>query len=113
MNKYNILIAEFMGYKPGWYDHGINGIKRIYINDAISKGYYKSPEEFDYHRDWNSLMEVVDKIEGLGFPVQIKRHECLIQRPPDEYWIRHALPGQLKLQSVYKAVVEFIEKEDR
>lgn len=60
----------------------------------------------DYVIDWNSLMPLVEKIEStIGTRITIKGVECEISIV-DYYDLQIE---RLKIQSVYKAVLEFIE----
>ena len=93
----NKLIAEFMGATE------------------VKKDTYKFPNRtglplqigtINYHSDWNWLMEVLDKIEGLGVVVEIRENVCYISPFPNNYISELE---QTKLQATYKAVVEFIK----
>ena len=57
----NKIIAEFMEHKPTF---------EVYINDVLTT--LERPIK-NYHNDWNWLMEVVEKIEMLGFIFSIKK----------------------------------------
>lgn len=70
-------------------------------NNKIIAEFYEE-HELLYHFDWNWLMEVVDKIESLGYRVEITRHICRIKH----IVISEDLP---KIQSVHNACVEFIK----
>ena len=100
----NKLIAEFMGF----------------LESPTTNKYWtnKSPEGFGigelvdlkFHNDWNWLMHVVDKIEGLNFSVEMNRQEegdyqCLIVKKE----IIVQTFSSNKMKSVYQAVVKFIK----
>jgi hypothetical protein len=98
----NSLIRVFenplMGIKDGWVIEASTG-ERLYPVASLN-----------YHKDWNSLMPVVEKIEGLGYSVFIQNDCC---------WIKAAKPRiklppithlkDSKIESTWQAVVEFIK----
>jgi len=100
----NELIAEFIGLrwesKPdytGWY----KGDTRI-----------ASPETLDYHRSWDWLMPVVEKIEITADTI-LECNDALL-RETAKYQLAIPLANisvssNNKLECVYKAVVEFIK----
>lgn len=95
----NKLIAEFMGVSKSKIE--ANG---KVLNFANSK--YNT-----YHSDWNVLLEVVEKIESLGNYVGIfSANTCEIKfqcfPKIGEGAFIHS--KESKIQSVYNAVVEFI-----
>lgn len=93
----NKIIAEFLGYYTVINDSQYPN-KPLYVWDF---------EDFKFHSDWNWLMEVVEKIEGLG------NHGFTIYRKTTNI---NGLPIELantrkstKIQAVYNACVEFIK----
>ena len=102
----NIKIAEFMGYKKDKYDHGVNGESVIYISPH-DKHYYKAPCEFSYDQNWNSLMEVVEKIEEEN-ELMIYDNVCEIKHDKDVT----RTEGDTKLDAVFKAVLKQIDASD-
>jgi hypothetical protein len=83
----NQLIAEFMG-------------------QTFAHAYY-----LKYHKDWNELMPVVEKIESLGYDVTIDGKRCYITY--GDYGTKtyeHIADEecQSKLEAVYNAVIQFI-----
>ena len=112
----NSIIAEFMGLPyPGKDVHGNEG----YI---FSVFYSASKESTNYHKSWDWLMLVIEKIEAFPFTVQISSWGCTIEMWEDSIpreWIDvnfnpiHFWGGQnfinSKLQSTFNAVVEFIK----
>jgi hypothetical protein len=91
----NELIAEFIG------DQGQR------LNDPK----WKSGDELiylKYHKSWDWLMPVVEKIETLKFSVMVIGKYTRIQCPhPYKEFATDIC--ETKIQSVYKAVVEFIK----
>lgn len=63
-------------------------------------------EKTKYHSDWNWLMSVVDKIESLGYLVEIRENVCFIKTSEQDYFSELE---ETKRQAVYKACVEFIK----
>lgn len=75
----NELIAEFMpdmefvtprnkGYKSYWKNKG-------------TLAEYK-PEALKYHKSWDWLMPVVEKIEAMDWEVEIRARRCVIEQYP-------------------------------
>lgn len=103
------LIAEFMGEKLPYkneqnewefYVQGAGKVSSTNIEDLFRfMGY-------NYHNDWNWLMEVVEKIESLGVVVEIRDNVCYIETTPIDYYSELE---ETKIQATYKAVVEFIK----
>jgi hypothetical protein len=108
----NKLIAEFMGYKYinpkdscdrwGWYLNGDNSTSINYL------------KELKYHSSWDCLMPVVEKIESIlsisdedYYSITIRRDECILNNGYSDI-IKHSLPNQSKIESIYKVVIEFI-----
>jgi hypothetical protein len=92
----NKLIAEFMGLKIitddiSFFDTNYNTLKR-------------------YATVWNWLIEVVEKIESLGFEVTILKNECTIRNNcliGFDFDRTYCVPT--KIEAVYNACVEFIK----
>ena len=67
---------------------------------------------FKYHSDWNYLIAVIQKIDSMGYDVQISRISCKISRILDNV---HPIVswgcGDLskKLDICYTAIVQFIK----
>ena len=63
--------------------------------------------ELEFHSDWNWLMLVVEKIESLGYRIEIVKHICRIYLSNKEtIIISENIP---KVEAVYNACVEFIK----
>ena len=103
IDKNNKLIAEFMGGKLKW----LNKIDSSYVSG------YANIAGLKFHKSWDWLMPVVEKIESLNIneiPIEVHIHsnDCLISD------IEHNSIGELsslgsKIKSVYECVVEFIK----
>ena len=106
----NRLIAEFMGME--WF-------KNYWI---IDNDITRTLRDLKYHYDWNWLMEVVEKIEELGFEVKIKsmwqhhretklNHFCEIYPSVFHHKdIKHfGISGKEKLNVVYICITKFIK----
>ena len=90
----NKLIAEFLSVK-------IHPIEER----GLYNGYFI--DELKYHEDWNWLMVVVEKIESLGYRIEIVKHICRIYLSNKETII--ISENTPKIEAVYNAVVEFIK----
>jgi hypothetical protein len=100
----NKLIAEFMGFEI---------IDRPYGNGfvTLSETEICDVDDLLYHRDWNWLMPVVEKIDVLGAKVTMTRMLCDIKyRDPlnAENVFEIGIACGVKINAVYGAVIEFI-----
>ena len=79
----------------------------MHPDDPLKKWIDKENFQDYFRNDWNSLMEVVEKIEALGFIVTIKMDECEIisQRS----FNMNFFGGGSKINATYKIVVQFIK----
>lgn len=96
----NNIIAEFMN-------------SEVTIDTYFITGMYISINENDlkYHSDWNWLMEVVEKIESLGYAIEINKQEeddyqCLVVKK--DILIQEF--SNIKIEAVYNACLEFIKQ---
>ena len=94
----NKLIAEFMGYPK----HKID-----FVGKRLN---FENSKHNTYHKDWNWLMLVVEKIESLGYKIDISKWEksqyCGI------YLNGKKISGNeqiLKIEAVYNACIEFVK----
>lgn len=123
----NKLIAEFMGYyqpaevKDDLFSFevysSLDECKKDYPKDEISTYYNDDIENFQlvdepkYDESWDWLMPVVEKIESLNYTTSIYH----LPRTLNTVKIFSAgadvvgVNGETKMQSLYKAVVEFIK----
>lgn len=119
MKESNILLANFLGWKK----------ENFYLNLKTGSLVKKENNDCDlqptthylrnnkpvttlyFHNDWNWLMEVVEKIESLGFEFFIVESRCRIAHNTDksiETIIDFEILGT-KIEAVYNACVEFVE----
>jgi hypothetical protein len=115
----NLLIAEFMGWTATKYRQTLGGNYNIieWVDDKEETTHaggdswsLTDKEGKDYsppfHRDWNYLMTVMDKIEGLGYTSSI-------DKLPVEYraYFSHKSEGhrnESRIMAVYEEVLDFI-----
>ena len=97
----NKIIAKFMGATL---------TKDLQIMYPVYEGDSSYVKDLKYHLDWNWLMEVVEKIESLGYKVDISKWEnsqyCGI------YLNGKKISGNetnTKIEAVYNACLEFIK----
>lgn len=106
----NKMIAEFLG----WKNHFKNGGSTVvYLSNEehiqdweffhIEKEMSITPIEMKFHSSWNWLMSVVEKIESIGYGVEIIGNYCKVIGEN----IQCSQPK--KIEATYKAVVQFIE----
>lgn len=74
--------------------------------------------DFKYHSSWDSLMEVVEKIEeidfnkNLGYSVTIVQFVCLIKRNSFQKDKQETIidsPASSKIEAIWRGVIEFIK----
>jgi len=98
----NKLIAEFMGMQLtdiGWYDNE----EVLGLNDNTF-------DKLKFHKCWDWLMPVVDKIEDMGCEIVVTNGECTISGSNDYY--KKSI-GKSRRDTTYKAVVEFINEYNK
>ena len=111
----NKIIAKFMGATL---------TKDLQIMYPVYEGDSSYVKDLKYHLDWNWLMEVVEKIESLGYRT-LTENECFMITKSklssfdvrskddyntifsDNYEINHY--GGSKKENVYNACLEFIK----
>tara|TARA_R110000744_G_scaffold366689_3_gene475850 strand:- start:238 stop:573 length:336 start_codon:yes stop_codon:yes gene_type:complete len=105
--KNNKLIAEFMGLRDG--DKYFS--PTLEDAESVGLGMHVYPDEMRFHISWDWLMPVVEEIECLidpnGNAYRFTIDMCNAQIEETNIKI---LGGAFKLDSTYKAVVEFIKK---
>ena len=101
----NKIIAEFLSVKI----HPCETIENFKFLPIEERGLYNGYfiDELKYHEDWNWLMIVVEKIESLGYRIEIVKHICRIYLSNKETII--ISENTPKIEAVYNAVVEFIK----
>ena len=118
----NKLIAEFMGHKiVGSYLQ-----KYVDSNTETKKYWSNRPKTFEYqiygwqithheskifyHSVLKWLMEVVEKIESLGFEVTILKNECTIRdNGLNDFDFDRTYCVPTKIEAIYNACVDFIK----
>ena len=102
----NRLIAEFLGQKSDKYEFpqfGYMNTKGDFITEF-------NDSQLKFHKDWNWLMEAVEKIESKGFDIFINTCVCrIVDVGEDRFEDIECFVNNNKKQAVYKAVVEFIK----
>ena len=101
----NKLIAEFLSVKI----HPCETIENFKVLPIEERGLYNGYfiDALKYHEDWNWLMQVVEKIESLGYRIEIVKHICRIYLSNKETII--ISENTPKIEAVYNACVEFIK----
>ena len=100
METNNKLIVEFLGY----IDNGCS--EEGFLIDPKTN-YDVCIDSLQFHTDWNWLMQVVEKIESLGYRVTIVRHICRIDLTEESKLI--ISEDIKKIEAVYTACLEFIK----
>ncbi len=109
----NKLIAEFMGYEI-IYRPNSNGFIEISDTELCDV------DDLEYHKSWDWLMPVVEKIEEITIEdnnMTIKSHRFLVEIVLGSCEIYDSVSSSVvgsgdygnKLDSTYNAVVEFIK----
>ena len=99
METNNKIIAEFMGAKL---------TKDLKIMYPVYEGDSSYVKNLKYHSDWNWLMEVVEKIESIGFTFETKKNWARITRKGENIILRWE-EDKTKIEAVYNACIEFIK----
>ncbi len=102
----NKLIAEFMEFEIS---HKINHVPSYLPNCMKNSEHLKinNPDNLPFHSNWDWLMQVVEKIESLGYRIEIVKHICRIHLSDKEkIIISENIP---KIEAVYNACIEFIK----
>lgn len=109
----NKIIAEFMGaeitqaYSKTKEQDGV----LFYYPKDTSPSMYRnlSSSGIKYHKEWDWLMPVVDKLEELGYEININGNDCYVQQPNRKgRLVIHCKNWINKLQCVYQAVISTI-----
>lgn len=102
----NKLIASFLGWEKDTEDSYI-------LPDNLSDPFYKIDTRYilEFDTDWNWLMEVVDKIESLGYGFNITIGDATVLQNHSAIYstLIYRIDGTKKLEAVYKTCVEFIK----
>ena len=107
----NDIIAEFLG----WFKEGAEGTWYVntdfakYVAYSIHNNY--PHRDLPFHRDWNALMPVLEKIEAMDYDSSIIGKVVMITKDllngtENEVF----LVGQTKREAVWLACVEIIKK---
>lgn len=99
IKKSNALIHVFMGYN-------LNE-EYIYRTKGVE---YKHIYNLKYHKDWNSIMQVIEKIESLNYNIIINSTWSFIEKNNlNSEKLEIACYGKTKFESVYNTIIAFIE----
>jgi len=125
MEENNILIAEFLGYRlrGGCIDfrgdEPFTEVTSITNGEVNSLGYVFYEDDLKFHKDWNWLMEVVDKIEGLSFQKlsfnfniqkdRVSLNYTHVSEPKKSTEMFFEWGQKTKIENIYKIAVEFIK----
>ena len=127
LEKEGVMIAEFMGLKyetrnyfggDGSIDE--NGFDTFSHNSIMTGTYYDGKEtsmlvdKMQYHKSWDWIMPVIDKIETMGCEVVHRVGDCNIYKIDEQenYRCIIEIQGINKLESTYKAVLVFIKNHE-
>ena len=109
MKTNNKIIAEFMGVKESQYKNEYEMYSVIEcIEDEENEKHFFKPDEMLFNSDWNWLMEVVEKIESIGFTFETKKNWARITRKGENIILRWE-EDKTKIEAVYNACIEFIK----
>lgn len=112
----NKLIAEFMGVFDKILStgniHSWSDAPFYYTTEDTKEKVIQNITKYSkYHKDWNWLMEVVEKIEILGYVFKVNGNTVtfFIKGNYNRTIWNDAFTGSTKIQAVYNACVEFIK----
>ena len=113
----NKLIAEFMHLETSINHNSSEWYEKKIISSIITE----NANELNYHKSWDWLMPVVQRIECTStdnkdnsdnfFNVAIEVFECNINGVDTSINISHN--AQTKIKATYEAVVEFIKEYNK
>jgi len=113
----NKLIAEYVQikYKEIIYKTGSSGDKYYHINDIPMLNdschcYPAYENDYQFHKSWDWLMPVVEKIENQGLDVIINTKTCVINDVgEDRFEPFESYSTGAKIDATYYAVIEYIK----
>ena len=106
IEKNNKLFADFLNWKKN--DDGYITPFYQYYRAVDTRMYQTSTfRDLLFHKDWNWLIEVVEKIETLGADLTIRAEHTTIVYDEGEQISTYAFKS--KIETVYNACVEFIK----
>ena len=123
MEENNKMIAEFMGYED-WSEYSSVRLKRTDGIDAYK--HICKYKDLHYHKTWEWLMPVVEKIEDIRFDNEdkdsfVSYHRYDVDNRGIGCTITDVQEGKVvgcgdyatKRESTYKAVIEFINNQNK
>ena len=102
----NKLIAEFMGFES-CYRPFTEGSESDVFMELPECGSCIELEDLKYNSSWDWLMEVVEKIESLGFETSLDKNGFFVRYNGSN--TQNGLFIKVKIEAVYNACVEFIK----
>ena len=102
MTENNKLIAVFMGMKPLNNDSSVLVLSTDRGNDIVFI------DNLEYQKDWNLLMEVVQRITDLNNVVEIHDNHVRVVSNERNNALIDVVEGSM-LEATYNACVEFIK----
>jgi len=109
INKKNELIAKYMGLKKSPEDiqgFALGDLGPLYISSFSRHDYLQ------YHKDYNWIMKVVEKLEKEGHPVYIKTGMCTIKWSDNSVKNEELVIDQYsdsKNEAIFNAVYLFVK----
>jgi len=104
------LIADFLEIENDETGYINNPKSELYNSKYTFITHRMSLEELDFRYSWDSLMVVVEKIESLGYPVDIFKTAVSIHKTGGESVVDiSGKEFESKIEAVYKACIEFIK----
>ncbi len=107
----NKMIAEFLvKVDSRWSKDDNQGDgEQLYFQPHDTEFQQMYAHEMLFDKDWNWLMEVVEKIESLGYSIIINENWCVIKSKRTLY--KKERIANTKIEAVYLAVVELIKSQ--
>lgn len=103
----NKLIASFLGQTSTIYEFPQFG----YINTRGDWNDTFSATELKFHKDWNWLMPVVEKIESIDFVFNIRQgHVSIVNNSGKKpFYTGGDIVKESKKEAIYETAVKFIK----
>lgn len=100
--EYNELCAAFLD----WYYENGSWFKLQKFRGGVVA--VKCCDKLEFNSDWNSIMQIIDAIEQIGYKFNISHQDCLIEEENSFIIVKHTIKDNTKKQMVIQAIRDFL-----